>query len=78
MEKDEQQKWLTDASIFRELIGSQGWERLLGYLTKEEDDCYNSWIGNPSNNSDYCRGYITGLRKAANIPVRIIDAMKER
>jgi hypothetical protein len=78
MQADELQKWLTDASIFRELVGSQGWERLLGYLAKEEDDCYNAWIGNPSNNSDYCRGYITGLRKAANIPVRIIDAMKER
>ena len=78
MEKDELQKWLTDASIFRELVGSQGWDRFIGYLAKEEDDCYNAWLGDPKNNSDYCRGYITGLRKAANIPVRIIEAMKER
>jgi hypothetical protein len=78
MERDEKQQWLTDASIFRELIASQGWDRFLAYLLKAENDCYESWIGEPKNNSDYCRGYITGLRKAANIPVRIIDAMKER
>jgi hypothetical protein len=78
MQADELQKWLTDASIFRELVGSQGWDRFLAYLLKEEDDCYNAWISDPKNSSDYCRGYITGLRKAANIPVRIIEAMKER
>ena len=78
MERVELQSWLTDASLFRELIGSSGWDRFTGYLIKEENDCYEAWLGNPQNDSAYCRGYIAGLRKAANIPVRIIDAMKER
>ena len=75
MDKDTRAKWAADAALLTELVGSQGWDRFVEYLGKEEYDCTEHLIST-GNNADFTRGYILGLRKAADIPLRIIETMR--
>ena len=65
-------KWLIDAANLRELIGSEGWETLVGYAGKAEHDETERLLNGPAERAEYQKGYIMGLRRALHLPTEVI------
>lgn len=77
MTMDAEEKWIHDSMLFKELIGSMGWDRHVGYLAMAEQEATESFIAT-GEKAEYLRGYVMGLRWAATHPQRVIDKVKER
>ena len=68
-------KAVQDSMLFRELLGSAGWDRFVGYAEKEEHDVTERLL-RTGETPEYARGYVMGLRWAIHHPQRIIDYVK--
>jgi hypothetical protein len=67
-------KWHADSAWLHELLRHEGWEKYADYLEKVTTQAIEALIGGtpPGPATDWQKGYIAGLRHAAQIPHDVI------
>jgi hypothetical protein len=70
-------KWQIQVAHLRDLMRQQGWDVYLGFLNTVTHEQNETLLGLPpgttSGTLDYYRGYVAGLRRAANLPQEILS-----
>jgi hypothetical protein len=70
-------KWQLQVAHLRDMMRQQGWDVYLGFLGTITTEQNEALLGLPPGTApgtlDYYRGYVAGLRRAANLPQEILS-----
>lgn len=71
-EREVMLKWHADVANLRDMMRSPGWDTYLAYMEKLVKEEIEHVLGaGPSDEHNYKRGVVAGLRRAANLPAEV-------
>ena len=76
MDVDERLKWATDADLYREMVGTNGWDRHLEAMFEHEQEVVETFLVSASVDPQYLKGYVAGLRWATSHPTELIARVR--